>query len=697
MGLRAAGQPPAGRARLPDSLRTALAAPRNSAARLPVLLRVVQELARHRHPATTATARRAVALAHTLGDSARLGQVLVTWAGYVQESEDNATAARLLARAAPLLVGQPDTLRAPYFYCQGLVASAQGQQPAVARRAFATASRLATPAFRVEVWMGLANHYITQDQLDSASIVLQRALRSAERSPDSTQLSGVLANLATVYYLRQRDAEALPLARRSLRLQRRTTDSAAIADCLILLGELTGQFRRPEALAHLREAYLIRRRLGLVGELGQSAQFLGIEFTRQNAPDSAIFYYQKAVRQQQAQGQPDAANSMRLLAEVYLERRQWAPAARWAALALADSATNPMASTYMARALAVLGAVASQRGDYRLALDYLQRQRATERRQQARTNERLVEELRVSFATEEAEQVAALASERAAHQQTRARRLTWAVAGLTLGLAALALLIGLLARARRRQLATEAALRRADATKDRLMGIIGHDLRGPVADFQQAMPLVRHLAYHPDPAELAGLADDLETRAHHLAALLDNLLHWARTQRDEVRNRPEAVPVAPLLTDVQQLYAPRAVSKRLTLTVEVLPAAGAPLTAHADPALLATVLRNLTANALKFTPADGAVTLAAEPTPDGRGVRFTVKDTGVGMTASQLADLFAPRAARSTPGTAGEGGTGLGLLVSHHFVQLLGGELTVQSALGQGTIFMFAVPTFLTN
>ena len=72
-------------------------------------------------------------------------------------------------------------------------------------------------------------------------------------------------------------------------------------------------------------------------------------------------------------------------------------------------------------------------------------------------------------------------------------------------------------------------------------------------------------------------------------------------------------------------------------------------------------------------------------------LQFAVQDTGVGMTADQLAHLFDVSANRSTTGTAGEGGTGLGLLVCQHFVALLGSQLTVSSQPGQGTVFGFVV------
>ena len=271
----------------------------------------------------------------------------------------------------------------------------------------------------------------------------------------------------------------------------------------------------------------------------------------------------------------------------------------------------------------------------------------------------------------------------------RAERAQTRTLGLLGVIGALAVLLfggGWLYRRLRR---SEAVARLANRTKDQLMAIIGHDLRGPVATFQQALPLVKYYAAHPNPAELGSLADELTERAQQFGTLLDNLLHWSRAQSNEVRNQPETVAAAEALGAAVALHRPLAQAKGVTVAVETTPDLPP---AWADPRLLATVLRNLVNNAVKFTPAGGTVTAAATRTPDG-GLRFTVRDTGVGMTAAQLATLFEAGTDRSTRGTAGESGTGLGLLICRHFVALLGGTLQVSSQPGQGTTFGFTLGT----
>jgi len=270
-----------------------------------------------------------------------------------------------------------------------------------------------------------------------------------------------------------------------------------------------------------------------------------------------------------------------------------------------------------------------------------------------------------------------------AEQQTnRLRLLGLATAGLALALGGFAWFYRRLRRSRAALAASEAALRRSNQTKDQLMSIIGHDLRGPVAAFQQVGPLLRHFAEQPDPQELRALASELHTGAREMGALLDNLLHWARAQTGQVLLRPEALDASSVAEATLALFRPGAAAKDLQLQAELPPA---PLWVWADADLLATVLRNLLSNAIKFTPRGGQVKLSVA-VQAGQAV-FRVEDTGPGLPLGLL-DAEHPS---STSGTEGEQGTGLGLSLCRHFVRLLGGELQAEPE-GPGARLWFALP-----
>lgn len=112
---------------------------------------------------------------------------------------------------------------------------------------------------------------------------------------------------------------------------------------------------------------------------------------------------------------------------------------------------------------------------------------------------------------------------------------------------------------------------------------------------------------------------------------------------------------------------------------------------YADKMTVTTVLRNLLSNALKFTHPEGEITIEASVV-DQDSVKVRVSDNGVGISEERLSHLFDPERQNTTRGTGNEPGTGLGLALCKEFVEKNGGELTLQSRLGQGTTFWFTLP-----
>ena len=106
-----------------------------------------------------------------------------------------------------------------------------------------------------------------------------------------------------------------------------------------------------------------------------------------------------------------------------------------------------------------------------------------------------------------------------------------------------------------------------------------------------------------------------------------------------------------------------------------------------------TILRNLVNNALKFTPEGGQVTISAER--DKQMVKIRVSDTGVGIPKEKMDSLFRLQDKKSTYGTSGEKGLGLGLQLVHEFIEMNGGSIEVESETGKGTTFVVSLPLFV--
>jgi len=228
----------------------------------------------------------------------------------------------------------------------------------------------------------------------------------------------------------------------------------------------------------------------------------------------------------------------------------------------------------------------------------------------------------------------------------------------------------------------------AARARDTFFSIISHDLRGPMGALLGLSEVAENrLAseQHSDQ-ELVELAGLMHRSAEGLYGLLVNLLEWARLQSGQMRCRPETLDLRNLGGSVIAVLASVAADKGVFLNNRV------PLATmvDADPTMMRSVLLNLVGNALKFTPAGGTVTVRAVRV--GTRTDVSVEDTGVGMSEDDVERLFRIEKTRSRTGTAGERGSGLGLILCKEMVERHGGEVTVDSVAGVGSTFRFSLP-----
>jgi len=229
-------------------------------------------------------------------------------------------------------------------------------------------------------------------------------------------------------------------------------------------------------------------------------------------------------------------------------------------------------------------------------------------------------------------------------------------------------------------------LKASNETKDKFLSIIAHDLKNPfnlLLGFSE-MLLENHREYDVERRERQIRA--IYETSRSTFAMLEDLLAWARAQtgRLEVWLRPVE------LRDVCQVelekVEPMARKKNLALRLE----SDGPLMVMADSNMLATTLRNLLTNAIKFSEPGGLIVVRVEAQHEMSWV--IVRDNGTGMGDETLSNLFKINKKSSTIGTRGETGTGLGLLLCKEFVQKQGGQILVSSTLGKGSEFRFSLP-----
>lgn len=225
-----------------------------------------------------------------------------------------------------------------------------------------------------------------------------------------------------------------------------------------------------------------------------------------------------------------------------------------------------------------------------------------------------------------------------------------------------------------------------NATKDKFFSIIAHDLRNPFQAMLGISEILKGKLIHTNQEELLHIADLLYNAASSGYELLQNLLVWANTQMKKIEYKPQTTGIKDEVEKCFSMVKLQAHSKHVHLENLV----SKDQTAHTDPAIFQTILRNLVMNGIKYTNSEGKVSIASSKS--GNWVEVSVCDTGVGMDAETVKDLFQPDKVKSSLGTGNEPGTGLGLLLCKEFIKMYNGQIWVESTPGNGSCFTFTIP-----
>ena len=223
-------------------------------------------------------------------------------------------------------------------------------------------------------------------------------------------------------------------------------------------------------------------------------------------------------------------------------------------------------------------------------------------------------------------------------------------------------------------------------TKDDLMAIIAHDLRNPF----QAMLGLSEVLYENEELQhletVKKLAGKLNQTAESAYTFLETLLNWSKVQFNQGHLEKQPVNIEKVIDHTFKLFEYDANEKKITLN-KVL---SHKKTLLSDENILFTALRNLVSNAIKFTPQGGSITIHSRDETDK--ICIDVTDTGVGIAAENLDNIFDKLPTVATQGTNHERGTGLGLSLCRNFITLAGGTISVQSRPGKGSTFTICLP-----
>ena len=226
-------------------------------------------------------------------------------------------------------------------------------------------------------------------------------------------------------------------------------------------------------------------------------------------------------------------------------------------------------------------------------------------------------------------------------------------------------------------------LEQLNQTKDKLFAIVAHDLRSPMASMQGILYLIN--SSDLSPKEIKALAVDLEPTLQKNVDTLDDLLVWARKQMSGISINLESTDAFPIIEDVISKQIFQLEAKRIKVESFVKEQTFV----FVDVNAFRLIIRNLLANSIKFTEADGSIIFNS--TYEDDHVIFSVKDTGIGIPEELQGNIFADNGA-TRKGTNMELGTGFGLSLCKEFVLRMNGDIYFESSEGEGTTFFVKLP-----
>jgi len=232
------------------------------------------------------------------------------------------------------------------------------------------------------------------------------------------------------------------------------------------------------------------------------------------------------------------------------------------------------------------------------------------------------------------------------------------------------------------------ALQKLNAEKDKFFSIIAHDLRNPLSSFLGLTQIMAEQLSSFTKEQAQEIAESMRNSASNLYRLLENLLQWSQIQRGAIQFNPVVIKLLPVVNESISMISESANAKH----VEIINKVQEGLTVFADNNILQTVIRNLVSNAVKFTPKGGEVRLTAK-TNDDNNIEISVQDSGIGMSQTQLDNLFRIDVQTNRKGTEEEPGTGLGLVLCKEFIEKHDGRIWVESDEGKGSTFSFTLPS----
>ncbi|TYR37916.1 tetratricopeptide repeat protein [Sphingobacterium phlebotomi] len=560
------------------------------------------------------------------------------------------------------------------------------------KHAIALADGLNDEAFSAQIRSNLSMSYLALGAHDEALENLYTALEIAEKNNFINTVAHANHNIGMVYHYQLKHDEAIEFYEKSRQLYESngdTTRSTFILGNIAHLYLKKKDFKKAEIL-YLQSLALAERQDNKKA-IGNALQSLGAFFMEQENMQTALSYFLKAKETLELTGeQTEYLRLLDNLAACYMKVSDTDAAYTYAAKNY-ELATRQQQFYYIQTSAQQLSNLYEKRGDYRTALNYFKKATlASDSLYSQQNKEELVRTEEKYKYQKDQEQTALL------HDMQLKRQKQWLYSTITLVfiLTAIALLLVSNIRQRRRtnHILKEtndffekqnAQLEASNHFKEQLISLVAHDVRHPIASLKNVLSLFE--SKQLSSADIQHLMSLSYRDVNNLIQLLDDLLLWVRLQLTYIPLNKTRFQIQDVLEPIVQLYQQKADDKNIQLVVEHT----IYTEVYADREAVATVIRNLIDNGIKFSKTGGRIHIHTASTVNNHRVAIYISDTGIGMSEQTISNLFTTPIYARRYGTNNEEGSGLGLQICIHYLQLNNSELLIESSPDQGTTCWF--------
>ncbi|HCZ36819.1 MAG TPA: hypothetical protein DHV26_12935 [Cytophagales bacterium] len=510
----------------------------------------------------------------------------------------------------------------------------------------------------------------------------QQSQKLAMETDNKILQSGNYNTMAMVYYYQRNLEEALTNYEKCIAIAKSIVRKQTIALALTNIGHIyVDQQRYSDALAAYQQSMSISQEEDLKFSIGLNLSSIAAIYVNQGNYEAALKYFQEAFETQKLVGDNmELANNLDGIAWCYFHMKDFKTSLKYAKEALVY-AQQVNSIWYLKKINETLKNIYTQTGQYKEALYHFEQFKVyTDSINSNESKEKIVR-LEEQFKYDQ--QVIEL---KATNDTNIAKRNAW-IYLTSLGLLFTVLVAFILYRDNRLRKKTNKELEAMGEFRNRLLSIVAHDVRGPLNSLKGVLHLFEHKTITAE--EISFLIKQISVKVTQVIDFTDDLLLWARSQMAKTELQITSFELSETINQTLALLRPMADLKNIGLQSDFLN----PVEVKADKEMVKIVIRNLISNAIKFSRQNESIQIQTTIEPDNN-VKISVLDFGVGIDEKKLSELFMSPTA-SQQGTGNETGTGLGLMLSKHYIEMNNGIIGASSTVGKGSHFWFTLPLAL--